>query len=62
MVWNTVLEKLGTVLASNYIYALPLITIITAMITIGERITPIAWAGAAAIVFGMVIAEYKGRQ
>ena len=62
VVWNTVLEKLGTVLASNYIYALPLITIITAMITIGERITPIAWAGAAAIVFGMVIAEYKGRQ
>lgn len=62
VVWNTVLEKLGTVLASNYIYALPLITIITAMITIGERITPIAWAGAAAIVFGMVIAEYKGRR
>ena len=60
--WNTVLEKLGTVLASNYIYALPLVTIITAMIAIGERITPLAWAGAAAIVFGMVIAEYKGRR
>jgi drug/metabolite transporter (DMT)-like permease len=60
--WNTVLERLGTVLASNYIYAIPLVTIITALVTIGERITPMAWAGAAAIVSGMVIAEYKSRR
>ena len=60
--WNTVLEKLGTVLASNYVYVLPLVTIITAMIAIGERISPVAWAGAATIVMGMAIAEYKGRR
>ena len=62
LVWNKVLEKIGTVLASNYIYAIPLVTIITALVTIGERITPMAWAGAAAIVSGMVIAEYKGKR
>lgn len=60
--WNTVLEKLGTVLASNYVYVLPLVTIITAMIAIGERISPVAWAGAATIVMGMAIAEYKGKR
>ena len=62
LVWNKVLEKIGTVLASNYIYAIPLVTIITALVTIGERITPMAWTGAAAIVSGMVIAEYKARR
>ncbi len=61
LVWNKVLERIGTVLASNYIYAIPLVTIITALVTIGERITPMAWAGAVAIVSGMVIAEYKSK-
>ena len=54
-----VLKQLGTVLASNYIYAIPLVTIITAVIALGERITPVAIAGAVAIVAGMVMAEMK---
>ncbi|MBR4398706.1 MAG: DMT family transporter [Fibrobacter sp.] len=59
VIWNKVLEQLGTVLASNYIYAIPLVTIITAVIALGEHITVIAIAGAAAIVAGMVLAEFK---
>lgn len=59
LIWNKVMDKLGTVLASNYIYALPLITIITAALTIGEHISSLAIAGAAAIVIGMIMAEYK---
>lgn len=59
LIWNKVMERLGTVLASNYIYALPLITIITAALTIGEHISAVAIAGAAAIVTGMIMAEYK---
>ena len=59
LVWNKVLKQLGTVLASNYIYAIPLVTIITAVIALGERITAVAIAGAAAIVAGMVMAEMK---
>lgn len=61
LVWNKVMDKLGTVLASNYIYAIPLVTIITAAIAIGEHISPVAIAGAAAIVSGMIMAEYKKR-
>jgi len=59
LAWNKVLKQLGTVLASNYIYAIPLVTIITAVIALGERITPVAIAGAVAIVAGMVMAEMK---
>ena len=59
LVWNKVLKQIGTVLASNYIYGIPLVTIITAVIALGERITAVAIAGAAAIVAGMVMAEMK---
>lgn len=59
LIWNKVLKQLGTVLASTYGYALPMVTMITAVIALGERITPIAIAGAIAIVAGMVLAQYK---
>ena len=59
LIWNKVMMKLGTVLASNYIFAIPLITMITAVITIGEYISPVAIAGAVAIITGMILAEYK---
>ena len=49
-------------MASNYIYAIPLVTIITAVIALGETITVVAIAGAAAIVAGMVLAEWKPRE
>lgn len=59
LIWNKVMKQLGTVLASNYIYGIPLVTIITAVIALGERITTMAIAGAAAIIAGMVMAEWK---
>ncbi len=59
LIWNKVLEQIGTVLASNYIYAIPLVTIITAVIALGETITPVAIAGAVAIIVGMILAEMK---
>lgn len=59
LIWNKVLKQLGTVLASNYIYAIPLVTIVTAILALGERITSVAILGAFAIVAGMVLAEMK---
>ena len=53
LIWNNVLKQLGTVLASNYIYGIPLVTIITAVIALGERITAMAIAGTAAIIAGI---------
>ena len=59
LIWNKVLKQLGTVLASTYGYALPMVTMITAVIALDERITPFAIAGAVAIVAGMILAQYK---
>lgn len=59
LVWNMVLKNLGTIYASNYIYAIPLVTIITAKIVLNEKITWIAILGAFAIIVGMVFAEHK---
>lgn len=59
LIWNKVLKQLGTVLASNYIYGIPLVTIITAVIALGERITAMAFAGTMAIIAGMIMAEWK---
>ena len=62
LIWNKVLKQIGTVLASNYIYAIPLVTIITAVIALDEKITAVALIGAAAIVAGMALAEWKPRK
>lgn len=57
MLWNVVIHRLGAVRATNYIYLNPLVTILTAALCIGERITAAALAGAALILYGMWRAE-----
>lgn len=52
-VWNVVLKRLGTVRASNYIYLNPVFTLVGSAIVLGERLTPMAWAGMALILGGV---------
>ena len=52
-VWNVVLKRLGTVRASNYIYLNPVFTLIGSALVLGERLTPMAWAGVALILGGV---------
>ena len=59
IVWNVVLKQLGTVKASNYIYLNPLATMITSALILHELMTPIAFVGAACIMFGVYLAEKK---
>ena len=59
VIWNKALRVIGTVLASNYIYAIPLFSIVLSVIFLHERITPVAVLGAFLILFGMVLAEYR---
>lgn len=59
LVWNFILKKLGTVLASNYIYCIPLVTMVTAVIALNERITLVAILGAVCILAGLLLAEFK---
>lgn len=57
LLWNAAMHRLGAVRTTNYIYLNPLVTILTAALCIDERITPVALAGAALILFGMWRAE-----
>jgi drug/metabolite transporter (DMT)-like permease len=61
VIWNRVLQEIGTVLASNYIYAVPLVSIVCSVIFLHERITPVALLGAALILCGMILAERRKR-
>ena len=57
LLWNAAMHRLGAVRTTNYIYINPLVTIVTAALCIGERITPAALIGAAVILYGMYRAE-----
>lgn len=58
-VWNVVLKRLGTVRASNYIYLNPVFTLAGSAVVLGERLTPMAWAGVLLILGGVYWAGRK---
>ncbi len=55
--WNYVLNMLGTVRATNFIYFNPVVTMIASWIVLDEKITPIAMLGAVLVLAGMYWAE-----
>ena len=57
IMWNTAVKQLGVVCATNYIYVVPLITLLTSAIVIDETITIVALLGSALILSGVYIAE-----
>lgn len=60
--WNYSVKLLGAVSTSIYIYLTPVITIITSMIVLGERLLPLEWLGVVLTMAGLLISEYKSRQ
>ena len=54
IVWNYVIDKLGNVTSVNYVYLNPVFTLLTAMILLGERMTPLSALGCAAILGGVI--------
>ena len=59
LLWNASARHIGMVKMTNYIYLNPLVTMLTAALFIGERITGAALAGAALILCGMWLAERR---
>ncbi len=57
IMWNTAVKELGVVQTSNYIYLVPLVTLLTSAIVIDEHITIIALVGSVFILSGVYIAE-----
>lgn len=57
--WNVVLKKIGTIRATNYVYLSPVVTLAVSSMVLGERMSAVALAGAAAIMLGVWIAGRK---
>lgn len=57
IMWNYAVKKLGATRTTNYIYIVPLITILTSMIILNEPITIMSLAGALCIIGGVYTAE-----
>ncbi len=57
IMWNSAVKELGVIQTSNYIYFVPLVTLLTSAIVINEQITSIALLGSVFILFGVYVAE-----
>lgn len=53
VVWNAVIKEIGIVQATNYVYLSPLVTLVVSAAVLGERMGPVALAGAACIMAGV---------
>ncbi len=60
--WNTAVKWLGAVKTSVYIYLSPVITILAAWAFLQDPLPPLALAGAALTLVGLVISQQKTRR
>lgn len=61
IMWNKAVKQLGTIRTANYLYIVPLVTLITSWLVIDETITPVAFAGTALILSGVYLAQKEQR-
>lgn len=54
LAWNVVIDRLGNITSTNYVYLNPIFTLLTAMAFLGERMTLLAAVGSLAILAGVV--------
>lgn len=57
--WNYAVKVLGAVKTSIYIYMIPVITIITSMLVLKEKVTFLSIAGTILAVVGLFLSEYN---
>lgn len=58
ILWNLVMDKLGNVTSTNYVYLNPVFTLLSAMALLGERMTLLSGIGSAAILAGVIWAGW----
>lgn len=57
IMWNATVKKIGPIYATNYLYLVPLVTMVTSAWIINEQITVIMLAGSCLIIFGVYLSE-----
>jgi drug/metabolite transporter (DMT)-like permease len=60
--WNRVMAAIGNVTSTNYVYLNPVITLIAAIIILGESMTATAAIGSAMILGGVILAGVKTKK
>ena len=60
--WGFATRRLGAVETSVYIYMIPVVTVVSSAILIGEDITPLAVVGTVMTLAGLIISEFVGRE
>ena len=54
LMWNVVIDRLGNITSTNYVYLNPIFTLLSAMAFLGERMTLPAAVGSVAILAGVI--------
>lgn len=60
--WNWCIGVLGALKTSAYIYLIPVVTLVFALIFLGEQLSANAWLGAALTMAGLFLSEYKSKK
>lgn len=60
VMWNTAVDLLGPVKSTAYIYLIPVVTIVTAMIVLSEQLTGAIAVGVGLTVVGLIVSERDG--
>lgn len=61
VIWNKVMAKLGNVTSTNYVYLNPFFTLVSAMIFLGEKMTPMSAIGSALLFVGVFMGSNKNK-
>ncbi|MBR0180246.1 MAG: DMT family transporter [Prevotella sp.] len=62
VIWNWVIDKLGAVMATNWVYFNPITTILFAWWLLSETITPWFLLGTTLIIVGMLLSDRHSRK
>lgn len=62
LLWNWVMQKLGAIRSTNYIYIQSVITMIAGWLILGEHITWMAILGTLLLIGGMILAQKKKKE
>jgi len=57
LLYQQSIDKIGSIAASNYIYLVPLMTAVTGVLVLDEKITATMFAGGVLILLGMYVAQ-----
>ena len=55
--WNKAVELIGVIKTSNYVYLVPVVNIITAVLVLGDKMTLMIGIGCGLTIIGVYISE-----